>query len=76
MIQKPFGGVFHHLGPTFINAYVVKLQQTWLIETESNMGDNDLPWPRKFGFSECFVYCVCLYVSNIMQKDMSGLKFL
>ena len=28
---------FHHQGPTFINA-IVRLLQTWFIETEGNMG--------------------------------------
>ena len=44
----PSGLAFHHQGSTFINAYcpaamnlsmhVVKPQQTWLVETEGNMG--------------------------------------
>ena len=44
----PLGLAFHHQGATFINAYcqaamslsmhVVKPLQTWLIETEGNMG--------------------------------------
>ena len=27
-------GLTFHQGPTFINAYIVKLLQTWLIKTE------------------------------------------
>ena len=29
---------FHHLGSKFINEYIVNLLQTWLIETEGNLG--------------------------------------
>ena len=32
-----FWVAFHHLGPTFIDAYSVTLLQTWLIKTEGNM---------------------------------------
>ena len=37
---EPFWVVLHHLGPTFINGYtcIVNVLQTWLIETEGNMG--------------------------------------
>ena len=36
--QKPFGVAFHYVGPrsTFINAYIVNLLQTYIIETEGN----------------------------------------
>ena len=36
--SEPFLVVLHHLGPTFINAYIVNVLQSWLIETEGNMG--------------------------------------
>ena len=51
MIQNLWGVVFHYLGPTFINAYIVKLLQTWLIETESNMGIMVLLDPEMFSLS-------------------------
>ena len=34
-----FGVAIHYLGHTFINAYIGNLLQTWLIETEGNMGE-------------------------------------
>ena len=44
---EPFGGAFHRLGPTFIKAYIINLLQTWLFETEGNMGLINLPRPRR-----------------------------
>ena len=35
---EPLWVVLHHLGRAFINAYIVNVQQNWLIETEGNMG--------------------------------------
>ena len=29
-VKTTLGIAFHHLGPTFINAYIVKLLQTWI----------------------------------------------
>ena len=47
---EAFGVTFHHLGPTFINVYIVNLLQTKLIETEGNMERIDLPQPRRSAF--------------------------
>ena len=51
---EALGLAFHGQGPTFINAYTVKLLQTWLIKTEGE-GDGragyDLPQSE---LSECF----------------------
>ena len=33
-----WGVAFHHLGPTSINAKIVKRLQIWLIETEGKVG--------------------------------------
>ena len=35
---EALGLALHHQGLTFINAHIVKLLQTWLIEAEGNMG--------------------------------------
>ena len=52
---ESFGVAFHNLGPTFINAYIVNLLQTCLIETEGKMGLIGLPQPRRSALSKCFI---------------------
>ena len=53
---EPFGVAFHHLGPTFIYAYIVNSLQTWLIENEGNMGVMSYLGQGGHALSECFVW--------------------
>ena len=74
----PLGLAFHHRGSTFLNAYcqaamnlsmhVVKPLQTWLIETESNIGLMIYLWPRRSALSECFKMVPLIFVFSICYR--------